>query len=256
MRDLDKKLCQLILLLSVLYPGTGFGQSQQLREIQTIVIDPGHGGHNEGAVGVSTVFERFLTLDTALKLEKRLSESFPHLNVILTRRDDIDLSLNARTHHANLVDADLFISIHYNAAYNPFAEGIETFYLSSEATRGESLYLEDEVQGPSGLIVNSILRDLERNRLSHQSAAFAEIMQAALLESSGAANREVRQAPFAVLRGAEMPSIVTELGFLTNKEECDRIMDLDYRAQLVDGLYNGIVAFDAWIAAESIASVD
>jgi N-acetylmuramoyl-L-alanine amidase len=215
-----------------------------LRTLRTIVLDPGHGGSNDGAFGVAGIFERFLTLETAFELRRELGRQLPDLNVILTREGDFDIGLSERTHVANLHDADLFISIHYNAAENLHAQGIEVFFLSTD--RAADLETPGlAVAGPSGAVVASILRDLGESRDHRLSADLARDLLNGLIETSGAVNRGVRQASFRVLRGAHMPAVVVELGFLTNDDEGIRALDPEYRHLLVQGLVDGIREYAA-----------
>jgi N-acetylmuramoyl-L-alanine amidase len=218
--------------------------AEELFRVRTIVLDPGHGGSNEGAVGVAGIYERFLTLQTAFALRRALTERYDDVTVLLTRERDEDLGLSERAHYANLFEADVFISLHYNAAVNADAAGIEVYFLAAEEPT-EPDPLEGPVAEPGGAIVASILGDLEQTRLHSESATLAELVHAELIGASGAADRGVRQAQFRVLRGAEMPAVVVELGFLTHPEEGVRLLDETYRDQLVEALVEGVAAFDA-----------
>ena len=220
-------------------------RADQLATIRTVVLDPGHGGSNEGAVGVAGVYERFITLHTAQALQERLTTQFPDLRVILTRTDDVDVGLSERTHLANLYEADVFVSLHYNSAVNPEAHGVEVFYLASEEPHPlEPLAEEQTIHGPGGATVQSILLDLERDRLHGQSAGLAEALHLSLIAHTSAFDRGVRQNQFRVLRGALMPAVVVELGFLSHPEEGLRVLESSYTGAIVDALTAGLIAFD------------
>lgn len=237
--------------LALALPTTS-ARADELFRVRTIVLDPGHGGSNEGAVGVAGIFERFLTLQTAFALRRALLERYDDVTVLLTRERDEDLGLSERAHYANLFEADLFISLHFNAAVNADAVGIEVYFLASEEPT-EPEPLDGPVAEPGGAVVASILGDLERTRLHAESATLAELVHAELIGASGAVDRGVRQAQFRVLRGAEMPAVVVELGFLTHPDEGVRLLDETYRDQLVEALVEGVGAFDAHLcSADSV----
>lgn len=235
-------------------PSDGSGLSQLTR----VVIDPGHGGSNEGAVGVQGIYERFLTLAMAKLIRSELLARHPSLEVLQTRGSDVDVPLGERTHFANRAEADLFISLHYNAAANSEANGIEVYYLSAgDSGPPEELAADAApLQGPSGVVVASILRDLEASAVNRRSARLAELVQERLVRRSRATDRGVRQARYRVLRGAHMPAIVVELGFLTHPREGRRVFEPDYARRLAQGLVEGIEAYDAWLAAERGAQAD
>ncbi len=239
--------------LALLLAAPSAASAQSLSEIRTIVLDPGHGGSNEGALGVAGIYERELTLATSRGLRDALIERFPEVEVRLTRESDIDLGLSDRTHYANLHGADLFISIHYNAAEGASANGLEVYYLSADEPTAEPLAPAETLEGPGGIEVASILFDLERTRLHQRSALLAETLHEALLPASGLRDRGVKQAQFRVLRGAHMPCVVVELGFLTHPEEGVTVVSESYTEAIVEAFVGGIEAFEAQLAAESTA---
>lgn len=232
----------LMSLLLVALPGTS--GADELSHVRRVVLDPGHGGSNLGAVGVGGIYERFLTLETANLLRAEIQARYPGVEVLLTREVDLELGLSDRTHFANLSGADLLISIHYNAAVNVEARGVEVFYLASEPLATAPYADNVAVAGPANAAVASILHDLERNRLHAQSAVLAQAVHGGLLTATEAFDRGVRQAHFRVLRGALMPAVVVELGFLTHPDEGVRLLDPAYTDQLVSGLLSGIEAYD------------
>jgi N-acetylmuramoyl-L-alanine amidase len=253
-------LAALALLVSSVPAPAGADPSDgsDLSQVARVVIDPGHGGCNEGAVGVEGIYERFLTLAMAKLIRSELEARHPTLEVLQTRDGDVDVGLGERTHFANRVEADLFISLHFNAAANPRANGIEVYYLSAEdsAPPADPAAAEAPLQGPSGAVVASILRDLEASAVNRRSARLAELVQERLVRRSGATDRGVRQARYRVLRGAQMPAIVVELGFLTHEREGRRVFEPDYARRLITGLVEGIEAYDAWLAAERAGRAD
>jgi N-acetylmuramoyl-L-alanine amidase len=228
--------------------------AQSWSTIDTIVIDPGHGGEDLGAAGPEETLEKDLALQISLQLQAAIEEALPGVRVILTRTVDTYPTLEQRTHLANSVEADLFISLHLNSAPNVLAEGIETFYLAPVGTAPGQIIPGQEVLGPaepqSDIGVHAelpwlIAEDLRRVGAMRDSAEFADALQVSLLASTDAMDRGVRTGQFRVLRGARMPAVVVELGFLTHEEEGARLLTADYQAQLVQGLMDGIAAYDA-----------
>jgi len=218
---------------------------QGLENVDTVVIDPGHGGANEGAFGVAGVFERFLTLDLAYRLRQHLAQQFPDLQVELTRMADVDVELGARMHFANVAEADVFVSIHFNSSDNRRAHGIEVFYLASDSGEIDDMIDETSVVGPSDAVSTAILHDLLGDFQQQQSARLAQIMLESLVTATDAMDRGVRQADFAVLRGARMPAVVIELGFLSHPDEGYGLVERTYTDTMVQAIADGIAAFDA-----------
>lgn len=221
--------------------------------LRVIAVDPGHGGTNEGAVGVAGIYERFLTMDVAKRLQTRLLGCWPDVEVVLTRLNDIDVGLSERTHLANLAAADVLLSVHFNAAENTDANGIEVWYLASEE-EVEPWPADTPLIAPSGAVVESILRDLERTQLQEESAQLASVMHDHLIAASHATSRGVKQAGFRVLRGALMPAVVLELGFLTHPREGVRLLDNAYRERLITGIIAGLADWDGRLQREDAAA--
>ena len=222
--------------------------------IDTIVIDPGHGGEDLGAAGPGETLEKDVALQISLQLRDAIEATLPGVRVILTRTADSYPTLEERTHVANSVDADLFISLHLNSAPNVLAEGIETFYLAPMGTAPGQVIPGQEEWGPVAMQAQVgvhaelpwlIAEDLRRVGAMRDSAEFADALQESLLASTDAMDRGVRTGQFRVLRGARMPAVVVELGFLTHAEEGPRLLTADYQAQLVQGLMHGLAAYDA-----------
>jgi N-acetylmuramoyl-L-alanine amidase len=213
-----------------------------------IVIDAGHGGHDPGAK-VSGLTEAALVLDVALRLEALLREH-PGVDVVLTRRTDAFLALEERTAIANREQADLFLSIHANASTNPNARGIETYFLNFAGNAEAEAIAARENAGSSRTMRNlpEIVRAIALNDKINESRDFATEVQKTLYDglrpvNTGTKNLGVKQAPFQVLIGATMPSILAEISFITHTEE-GRLLRTDvYRQEIAKALFNGIVAY-------------
>jgi len=223
--------------------------------IRTIVIDPGHGGTNTGARGSEGVEEKELTLLLARALRSRLEERLP-VSVVLTRSEDVDLPLDTRTAIANQQKADLFISLHLNSVQDPGARGAETYFLSLQATdegAARAAAVENradpapQAEGDSLYDLQLILWDLAQSQYLAESQRLASLVQEELNEALHLRNRGVKQAPFRVLLGAAMPAVLVECGFLSNPEEEARLLESQYRAELVNALVRAVIRFRAQI---------
>lgn len=222
---------------------------------RTIVLDPGHGGKDPGAVGFTgKTFEKDISLTIAKQIKGMVEERLPDVKVLLTREDDRFISLQQRTTFANKNQADLFISIHCNAAYNKAAHGIEVFFLSaakSDEARAVEALENSVVEKYEGGIealkkyddLNFILMDMAQAEQLQESSHLAIKLQANLIKSTGAHNRTIKQAGFYVLRGAFMPAVLVELGFITNKEEEQKLKDANYQNKLAEAVFEGIKGF-------------
>lgn len=227
--------------------------SPRLRQsiVRTIVLDPGHGGEETGSVGPTGLMEKDLTLIIAKKLRSILRNALG-VRVILTREDDVYVSLDERTAIANNAKADIFISIHFNASRNKRAKGPETYFLSYKATDSAArlqAYREnmslvmppEEIKLPTD--VEMILWDMAQSQFLQQSSRLAEFIQEELSRLSGIKKRGVKQAPFRVLMGALMPAVLVEVDFLTNPEQEKKLRDPDYQTQIARTLYQGILNY-------------
>ncbi len=220
--------------------------------LQTIVLDPGHGGHDPGAIGPGGLQEKELTLDVARRLAAILQEELG-VTVVLTRTRDQFLPLQERTAIANRHKADLFVSIHVNAARGGSPTGTETYFLSSEATDNaaraaaafENKVIELEAGPRTGSrdLLRSILWDLAQSEFQQESSRLAEGLQDSLERALRQPSRGVKQAPFYVLGGAAMPAVLVEIGFITNPKEEERLQDEGYRDRLVRALAAGLAAY-------------
>jgi N-acetylmuramoyl-L-alanine amidase len=213
--------------------------------VSRIVIDPGHGGHDPGAKGKG-ITEAELVLDVALRLEKLL-EKVDGVEVILTRKTDEFVPLPERTAIANREGADLFLSIHANASTNGQAHGIETYFLNFANNQSAAAVAAREnaasTQAMGGL--PDFVKAIALNNKLDESRDFALHVQRAMVERQRTVNRVVRdlgvkQAPFVVLIGANMPSVLAETGFVTNPQEAKLLKGSVYRQKLAESLFNAI----------------
>ncbi|MEW6079354.1 MAG: N-acetylmuramoyl-L-alanine amidase [Thermodesulfobacteriota bacterium] len=225
--------------------------AQQLGlSVGRIVIDPGHGGKDSGAPGsLKGIQEKKVVLDICRMLADRIRKELG-CEVILTRNSDTFLTLEERTAIANMKNADLFISVHTNASRNRNAYGIETYILNL-ATDEDAMQvaaLENSTSRKNISDLQTILQDLMQNAKKDESLRLAGYVQNALCGhmqkgNSRVKNKGVKQAPFYVLIGAQMPSILIETGFISNKEECQRLISPEYQRQLCDGILKGIKTY-------------
>jgi N-acetylmuramoyl-L-alanine amidase len=216
--------------------------------VARIVIDAGHGGHDPGAK-VSGLTEADVVLDVAQRLQKLL-EKKAGVDVVLTRRTDTYVPLEERTAIANRSGADLFLSIHANASPNAAARGIETYFLNF-ASNPEAEAIAARENAASGRTMRNlpdIVKAIALNNKIDESRDFATAVQTSLYEQLRKTNRDarslgVKQAPFMVLIGATMPSILAEISFLTNEREGALLKTDRYRQQIAEALFNGIIRY-------------
>jgi N-acetylmuramoyl-L-alanine amidase len=227
-----------------------FSLSRQLGlGVARIVIDPGHGGHDPGAK-VKGLTEAELTLDIALRLEKLLVAKQPGVEVVLTRRADAYVQLEERTAMANRVGADLFLSIHANASDAAAARGIETYFLNFAANPEAEAVAARENADSSKTMRNlpDIVKAIATNNKIDESRDFAAMVQASMYEKLRPVNKDLRnlgvkQAPFMVLIGATMPSVLAEISFMTNRQEGALLKTEKYRQQIAEALYQGVMRY-------------
>jgi N-acetylmuramoyl-L-alanine amidase len=227
-------------------PRTG-GQGLRL-----IVIDPGHGGHDSGATGPSGLAEKDVVLDVSRRVARMVEEGLG-IKVAMTRSTDVFIPLRDRTNIANKLRADLFVSIHANAHPRSFSQGVETYFLSSEATDNEArqvaaiengvVQLESPAQRRKTDVLKSILWDLAQSEFQEESSSMAEAVQDLMTRSLGLVNRGVKQAGFYVLGGAAMPAILIEVGFLTNPREEKKLGSPEHREAVARAIYAGLAEY-------------
>ena len=239
----------------------GFSLSRQLGlGISRVVIDAGHGGHDPGA-RVKGLNEADLVLDIALRLEKLLTAQ-PGVNVVLTRRSNVYVPLEERTAIANREGADLFLSIHANASENPSARGMETYYLNFAPNLEAEKVAARENAGAlkTRNSLPDIVKAIALNNKIDESREFASLVQASMYDRLRKGNKDardlgVKQAPFMVLIGAMMPSVLAEISFITNGVEASLLKTPGYRQQIAESLRTGITRYQkALKATQTIAS--
>ncbi|MBZ5641333.1 MAG: N-acetylmuramoyl-L-alanine amidase [Acidobacteriia bacterium] len=216
-------------------------------KIGRIVIDAGHGGKDTGTIGPSGLMEKDLCLDVALRVGKLIQQKLPSADVVYTRDDDTFIPLEQRTSIANDAHADLFLSIHANSSQDRHARGIETYYLNftgssdaMEVASRENALSENGVHD-----LQDIVQKIAKNEKIEESRDFAGIIQDSLSKrmeglNHGDRNRGVRKAPFVVLIGANMPSVLAEISFISNPSDEQWLKKPENRQKVADGLYHGI----------------
>jgi N-acetylmuramoyl-L-alanine amidase len=221
----------------------------------TIVIDPGHGGGETGAIGPGGLQEK----DATLEIAKKLTATLPRVIVcrtVLTRDSDVQLSLDDRTSIANHEKADLFLSVHANSSRSASAKGSETYYLSLEASdkiAQEVARRENQANGATTTPVpgtgnpdlDFILWDLAQSAHLKESSELAEAIQAELNVVSDTGNRGIKQAPFRVLVGATMPAVLVEVAFISNADEEKRLKNPEFQQSLADAIARAVARFFA-----------
>jgi N-acetylmuramoyl-L-alanine amidase len=219
-----------------------------------IVVDPGHGGVETGAIGPTGLQEKDVALDLARRLRTALEREAP-VSVVLTRDEDRVVPLDERTAIANHNRAELFVSIHLNASKRKAAYGAETYFLSAEATDDEARTLaalesrapegaaDSQAKPPENRGLDLILWDLAQNQYLAESSRLAESVQRELNAVVGTKDRGVRQAPFTVLMGATMPAMLIEVGFVSNPKEETRFRDEAYKDRVVEAIVRAILEF-------------
>lgn len=229
----------------------GFSLARQLGlSVSRIVIDPGHGGHDPGARADGTT-EAAVVLDIALRLEKLLQQE-EGVEVILTRRTDEFVPLEERTAIANRASADLFLSIHTNASTITQAAGIETYYLNFANTASAATVAarENASSGQPMSALPEFVKAIAMNGKQDESRDFAAQVQRALIQKLRPSNRHVRdlgvkQAPFVVLVGASMPSVLAEVSFLTNDQEARLLKGQTYRQRIAEALLAAVQRYQS-----------
>jgi N-acetylmuramoyl-L-alanine amidase len=238
------------------------GQSTLTRalglKIGRIVIDAGHGGHDTGTIGPTGLMEKDLCLDVALRLGKIIQQKLPGADIVFTRSDDTFIPLEERTHIANEAKADLFISIHANSSPDHGARGVETYYLNlkGSAEAMEVAARENSVSQESIHDLQDMVKKIAQTEKIDESRELAADIQDSLSRkiqrtAKPVKNRGVRKAPFVVLIGADMPSILTEISFLSNASDEQLLKKPEHRQRIAEGVYQGVAAY-----LESLNSVD
>ncbi len=218
-------------------------------KINRIVIDAGHGGHDSGTLGPGGIEEKDVVLDVALRLGALLKQKLG-ADVIYTRDDDTFIPLETRTAIANKAQADLFISIHANSGSDPSARGVETYYLNftTSADALEVAARENAVSDESIHQLSDLVKKIALQDKINESREFASDVEQSLYSgledgNPGLKDRGVKKAPFVVLIGANMPSILAEISFLTNPDDANELRQPQYRERIAEALYRGIARY-------------
>ncbi|MGD1069525.1 MAG: N-acetylmuramoyl-L-alanine amidase [Bryobacteraceae bacterium] len=228
-------------------------------KVNRIVIDAGHGGHDDGTIGPNGVLEKDVVLDVALRLAK-LVQSRMGAEVVLTRSDDTFIPLNERTAIANQRKADLFLSIHANSSPAPSVAGTETFFLNFSNSPGALDVASRENAGADksvGELMN-LIQTITLNDKITESETFAQTVQSTLFaqaakSNASARNRGVKKAPFVVLIGAQMPSILAEIGFLSNARDEANLNKPEYRQKIAEAIFRGLSQYSQSLSHFEVA---
>jgi N-acetylmuramoyl-L-alanine amidase len=234
------------------HAGGGEQGGPVMRPLRLIVLDAGHGGHDPGASGPSGVMEKDVVLDVTRRVGRLVEESLG-VKVALTRSTDVFIPLRERTSFASRQRADLFVSIHANAHPLAVSEGVEVYFLSSEASDSEArriaqvengaIQLESAASRQTSELLRSILWDLAQSEFQQESSVMAETVLDSMTRSLSLVPRGVKQAGFYVLGGAPMPAILIEIGFLTNRKEERKLATPEYREALARAIYTGLAEY-------------
>ena len=228
-------------------------------KIGRIVIDAGHGGHDSGTLGPGGIEEKEVVLDVALRLGKLLKQRLG-ADVIFTRDNDTFIPLETRTAIANKAQADLFLSIHANSSSDSSARGVETYYLNFttspdalEVAARENAVSDESIHELSDLVKKITLKDK-----IDESREFAADVQKSLYDdleegNPGLRDRGVKKAPFVVLIGANMPSILAEISFLTNSDDARELQQPAYRQRIAESLYRGVSRYISGLSGVRLA---
>jgi N-acetylmuramoyl-L-alanine amidase len=229
-------------------------------KIGRIVVDAGHGGHDTGTIGPNGLLEKDLVLDVALRLGKLLENKLG-ADVIYTRQDDTFVPLETRTAIANQNEADLFISIHANSSSDASARGVETYYLNFNSSPDalEVAARENAVSEKSVHELGDLVKKIALKEKIDESREFAATVQKSLhtgeaAKSPGVHDRGVKKAPFIVLIGANMPSILTEISFVSNPTDERKLRTPEYRQRIAESLYRGVTRYAQGLSGVKVAS--
>jgi N-acetylmuramoyl-L-alanine amidase len=229
-------------------------------KIGKIVIDPGHGGHDTGTIGPNGLEEKDLVLDVGRRLGKLLQARLG-ADVVFTRKDDTFIPLETRTSIANQEQADLFVSIHANSSRDPDARGVETYYLNftSSAEALDVAARENAASDKSIHELQDLVKKIALKEKIEESREFASNVQRALhtglaTKNPGIRDRGVKKAPFIVLIGANMPSILAEISFVSNPGDERRLGTPEYRQRIAESLYRGISKYVSGLSGIKVAS--
>src|SRR5580693_2745958 len=229
-------------------------------KIGKIVIDPGHGGHDTGTIGPNGLEEKELVLEVSRRLGTLLQTRLG-AEVIYTRKDDTFIPLETRTAIANEEGADLFVSVHANSSHDPDARGVETYYLNftSSPDALEVAARENAVSEKSIHELQDLVKKIALKDKIDESREFAGDVQESLygglaLNSAGIRNRGIKKAPFIVLIGANMPSILAEISFVSNPTDERKLETSEHRQRIAESLYRGVSKYVSGLSGVKVAS--
>ena len=217
-------------------------------QVKTVVIDPGHGGKDPGTTSNSPIHEKNVVLELSLMLRDLLESRGYHVR--LTRENDVFLPLRERTRLATMQGADLFISIHANAATRPGASGVETYYLAlaSDATAQRTAARENSGAGYGIKELDKLVTKILKETKSVESRQLARYIQKELVDSTNAIDRGVKHAPFVVLIGTKVPAVLVEVGFLSHQAEAQKLAKKAYKRNIAEAIARGI---DRYVSSSS-----
>lgn len=224
--------------------------------IKTIIIDPGHGGHDPGAIGSDGIWEKNVVLDIGKRLTQLLKDKLSDVTILLTRDSDYFVPLRDRTGFANYKKGDLFISIHANAAFSKYATGFEVFYLSPDASASDEraralavvenkvLDLEKEKTSTEGTdYIQLILGGLAQQEFINESIELAGIIQKTACKRLNLDNRGIKSAFFWVIKDAMMPAVLVETGFVSNPYEAQKLNSEEFKNQMTEAIGEAIIEY-------------
>ena len=242
---------------AVVAPPTADGETSLMRalglKIGRIVIDAGHGGHDSGTLGADGIQEKDVVLDVALRLGKLLHQRMG-AEIVYTRADDTFIPLETRTAIANKAQADLFISVHANSSPDASARGTEVYYLNftSDPEAMRVAARENAVSTQSVHELSDLVKKIALKDKIDESKELATDVEGSLYKglekgNEGLKDRGVKKAPFVVLIGANMPSILAEISFVSNPDDAEELLTPEYRQRVAESLFNGVARYAAGI---------
>ncbi|MEK7754626.1 MAG: N-acetylmuramoyl-L-alanine amidase, partial [Acidobacteriota bacterium] len=228
-------------------------------KVGRVVIDPGHGGHDRGSTGPTGLTEKELVLDLAKRLGALIEEQLGS-EVVYTRTDDTFVPLETRTELANQAKADLFLSIHANSSPFKTVTGVETYYLNFTTSRAdlevaarENATSQKSIHELTELLQKIALKDKLEESREFASKVQSSLHSASLRQNSRSRNRGVKKAPFVVLIGASMPSVLVEIGFVSNARDEALLKKPDHRQRVAEALYKGLSQYAGTLSHFQVA---
>jgi len=212
------------------------------KPVRKIIIDPGHGGFDSGALGHHGGREKDACLDIGLRLRELLQARLPGVKVLMTRDQDVFVELKERTHFANRQDADLFVSIHANSSPNSSSHGTQVFFYDSQSSNKDAEVLARS-ENEDANYLDIMLTDLSKTAVRDQSIDLAMKVEAELVKGLGLKGRHLQYAPFYVLAKTKMPAILVETAFISNAQEERLLKTSAWRDQMAKAIGTGVMAY-------------